>query len=72
MASSKFLQNVGLVSATKRNNSNGDPTRIRELEAEKQSTLEVRAQLDVLEKKVEELEEARAKGLEKIMICKKE
>lgn len=67
MASSKFLQNVA-----KRNNNGGDPTRIRELEAEKESTLEVRAQLDVLEKKLEELEEARAKGLEKLMICKKE
>ena len=70
LASSKFLQNIGLVPATKKSSNGCDPTRVAELEAEleseKQNSLEVRAQLDALKKKVEESEEARAKELEKI------
>ena len=63
LASSKFLQNVGLVPATKKSCNGGDPTRVAELkaklESEKQNSLAVRAQLDALKKKVEESEEAR-------------
>jgi hypothetical protein len=66
LASSKFLQNIGLVPATKKSSNGSDPTRVAELESEKQNSLEVRAQLDALKKKVEESEEARAKELEKI------
>ncbi|XP_020397156.1 uncharacterized protein [Zea mays] len=70
LASSKFLQNIGLVPATKKSSNGGDPTRVADLEAEleseKQNTLEVRAQLDALKKKVEESEQARDKKLEKI------
>jgi len=70
LASSKFLQNIGLVPATKKSSNGSDPTRMAELEAEleseKQNSLAVRAQLDALKKKVEESEEARAKELEKI------
>ncbi|PWZ32717.1 hypothetical protein Zm00014a_028020 [Zea mays] len=70
LSSSKFLYNIGLVPATKKSCNGGDPTRVAELEAEleseKQNSLEVRAQLDALKKKVEESEEARAKELEKI------
>ncbi|KAL5657747.1 hypothetical protein ACJX0J_030910, partial [Zea mays] len=55
LASSKFLQNIGLVPATKKSSNGGDPTRVADLEAEleseKQNTLEVRAQLDALKKK---------------------
>jgi hypothetical protein len=42
LASSKFLQNIGLVPATKKSG-NGDPTCVAELESEKQNSLEVRA-----------------------------
>ena len=70
LASSKFLQNIGLVPATKKSSNGSDPTRVAELEAEleseKQNSLEVRAQLNALKQKVEESEEARAKELEKI------
>ena len=70
LSSSKILHNIGLVPATKKSCNGGDPTRVAELEAEleseKQNSLEVRAQLDALKKKVEESEEARAKELEKI------
>jgi hypothetical protein len=70
LSSSKFLYNIGLVHATKKSYNGGHPTRVAELEAEleseKQNSLEVRAQLDALKKKVEESEEARAKELENI------
>ncbi|AQK70793.1 hypothetical protein ZEAMMB73_Zm00001d016448 [Zea mays] len=70
LSSSKFLYNIGLVPTTKKSCNGGDPTCVAELEAEleseKQNSLEVRAQLDALKKKVEESEEARAKELEKI------
>ncbi|XP_020402765.1 uncharacterized protein [Zea mays] len=70
LSSSNFLHNIGLVPATKKSCNGGDPTRVAELkaklESEKQNSLAVRAQLDVLKKKVEESEEARAKELEKI------
>jgi hypothetical protein len=76
LTSSKFLQNIGLVPATKKSGNGCDPTRVAELEAklesEKQNSLEVRAQLDALKKKVEESEEARAKELEKIIDLQKE
>jgi hypothetical protein len=67
LSSSKFLHNIGLVSATNKSYNGSDPTRVAELEAEleseKQNSL---AQLDALKKKVEESEEGRAKELEKI------
>ena len=59
LASSKFLQNIGLVPATKKSGNSCDPTRVSELESEKQNSLEVRAQLDALKKKVEESEKSR-------------
>jgi hypothetical protein len=75
LSSSKFLHNIGLVSATKKSCNGGDPTRVAELEAEleseKQNSLAVRAQLDALKKNVEESEEARAKELEKINVLQK-
>jgi hypothetical protein len=74
LASSKFLQNIGLLPATKKSG-NGDPTCVVELEAEleseKQNSLEVRPQLDAIKKNVKESEEARAKELEKINDLKK-
>jgi hypothetical protein len=72
LTSSKFLQNIGLVPATKKSGNSCDPTRVSELESEKQNSLEVRAQLDALKKKVDESEEARAKELKKIIALQKE
>jgi hypothetical protein len=37
LASSKFLQNIGLVPATKKSSNGSDPTRVAELEAELES-----------------------------------